>query len=88
VTGLSQLARATRAVLGTATAPPGRPEPWDVRAVREHFAFPGLGRVATNNAASTQAPVELLELYRSLGPGYEKRAPGAVGRVPGDDGAV
>jgi cysteine desulfurase / selenocysteine lyase len=71
VTGLSQLARATRAVLGTGAAAAGRPEPWDVRAVREHFAFPGLGRVATNNAASTQAPVELLELYRSLGPGYE-----------------
>jgi cysteine desulfurase / selenocysteine lyase len=71
VSGLGQLARATRAVLGTATAPPGRPESWDIQAVRRHFAFPGLGRVATNNAASTQAPVELLELYRSLGPGYE-----------------
>jgi cysteine desulfurase/selenocysteine lyase len=43
----------------------------DVRAVRRHFVFPEAGRVVTNNAASTQPPVELLELYRSLGPGYE-----------------
>ena len=45
--------------------------PVDVRAVRRHFVFPEAGRVVTNNAASTQPPVELLELYRSLGPGYE-----------------
>ncbi|HXZ78050.1 MAG TPA: aminotransferase class V-fold PLP-dependent enzyme [Streptosporangiaceae bacterium] len=45
--------------------------PLDVRAVRGHFVFPGAGRVVTNNAASTQPPGELLELYRSLGPGYE-----------------
>lgn len=43
----------------------------DVRAVRRHFAFPKAGRVVTNNAASTQPPRELLELYASLGPGYE-----------------
>jgi cysteine desulfurase / selenocysteine lyase len=43
----------------------------DIRAVRSRFAFPKLGRVVTNNAASTQAPRELLELYRSLAPGYE-----------------
>ena len=43
----------------------------DVRAIREHFVFPELGRVVTNNAASTQPPAELLELYASLGPGYE-----------------
>jgi cysteine desulfurase / selenocysteine lyase len=74
MTAVSRLARATRAMLGTAGAPAGRPagaERWDVQAVRGHFAFPGLGRVATNNGASTQPPVELLELYRSLGPGYE-----------------
>ncbi|HUL26327.1 MAG TPA: aminotransferase class V-fold PLP-dependent enzyme, partial [Streptosporangiaceae bacterium] len=46
-------------------------EPVDVEAVRQHFAFPALGRVVTNNAASTQPPVELLELYAALGPGYE-----------------
>lgn len=44
---------------------------WDVAAVREHFLFPGEGRTVTNNAASTQPPRELLELYRSLAPGYE-----------------
>ena len=45
--------------------------PLDVRAIRGHFVFPRLGRVVTNNAASTQPPGELLELYASLGPGYE-----------------
>jgi cysteine desulfurase / selenocysteine lyase len=45
--------------------------PLDVRAIRGHFGFPGLGRVVTNNAASTQPPAELLALYASLGPGYE-----------------
>src|SRR5215467_9971292 len=48
-----------------------RADPVDVRAIRRHFVFPEAGRVVTNNAASTQPPVELLELYRSLGPGYE-----------------
>jgi cysteine desulfurase/selenocysteine lyase len=43
----------------------------DVARIREHFCFPGVGRVATNNAASTQPPRELLELYRSLAPWYE-----------------
>ena len=46
-------------------------EPVDVRAIRGHFAFPELGRIVTNNAASTQPPRELLELYHSLAPGYE-----------------
>jgi cysteine desulfurase/selenocysteine lyase len=46
-------------------------EPVDVRAIRRHFAFPELGRIVTNNAASTQPPRELLELYQSLAPGYE-----------------
>ena len=45
--------------------------PLDVRAIRGHFGFPELGRVVTNNAASTQPPAELLALYASLGPGYE-----------------
>jgi len=43
----------------------------DVRAVRRHFLFPGRGRIALNNAASTQPPRELLALFRSLGPDYE-----------------
>ena len=46
-------------------------EPVDVHAIREHFAFPRLGRIVTNNAASTQPPSELLALYQSLAPGYE-----------------
>ena len=45
--------------------------PLDVQAIRRHFVFPGAGRVVTNNAASTQPPRELLELYAALGPGYE-----------------
>ena len=35
----------------------------DVQAVRRHFMFPELGRIVTNNAASTQPPRELLALY-------------------------
>ena len=35
------------------TAGPG---PLDVHAIRRHFAFPALGRVVLNNAASTQPP--------------------------------
>ena len=35
--------------------------PLDVQAIRRHFSFPRLGRIATNNAASTQPPRELLE---------------------------
>jgi cysteine desulfurase/selenocysteine lyase len=45
--------------------------PLDVQAIRDHFTFPGLGRIVTNNAASTQPPRELLGLYASLSPGYE-----------------
>jgi len=45
--------------------------PVDVRAVRGHFAFPRRGRIALNNAASTQPPRELLALYQALGPDYE-----------------
>jgi len=48
-----------------------RADPVDVRAIRKHFVFAKLGRIVTNNAASTQPAAELLELYRSLGPGYE-----------------
>ena len=50
---------------------PATPDGLDVRAIRRHFAFPGLGRIVTNNAASTQPPRELVALYQSLVPGYE-----------------
>jgi cysteine desulfurase / selenocysteine lyase len=43
----------------------------DVAAVREHFLFPATGRIVTNNAASTQPPRELLDLFRALAPDYE-----------------
>ncbi len=46
-------------------------EPLDVRAIRRHFTFPGLGRLVTNNAASTQPARELLARYQSLAPWYE-----------------
>src|SRR3954467_7067100 len=51
---------------------PPRPAPvLDTDRIRQHFDFPATGRVVTNNAASTQPPRELLELYRSLTPSYE-----------------
>ena len=43
----------------------------DVHRIRSHFDFVQAGRVVTNNAASTQPPRELLELYRRLVPWYE-----------------
>ena len=45
--------------------------PLDVHAIRKHFLFPGVGRIITNNAASTQPPRELLELHSALAPQYE-----------------
>jgi cysteine desulfurase / selenocysteine lyase len=66
------------AVARARQVPPGRlgavamaPGTIDVQAVRRHFTFPGHGRIATNNAASTQPPRELLALYQSLAPEYE-----------------
>jgi cysteine desulfurase / selenocysteine lyase len=56
---------------GWAPASPMTSGSVDVRAIRRHFAFPAAGRVVTNNAASTQPPRELVELYRSLAPDYE-----------------
>lgn len=47
------------------------PRPIDVERVRGAFYFPYTGRVATNNAASTQPPRKLLELYRRLTLDYE-----------------
>ena len=43
----------------------------DVQALRAHFDFPDLGRVVTNNAASTQPPRELVDLLHRLVPRYE-----------------
>ena len=43
----------------------------DVERIRDHFPFVGRRRVVTNNAASTQAPRELVELFTSLVPEYE-----------------
>lgn len=48
-----------------------RHAPWDVDAIRRHFVFPESGRVVTNNAASTQPPRALLQLYHSLAPAYD-----------------
>jgi cysteine desulfurase/selenocysteine lyase len=45
--------------------------PIHVDRVREHFVFPATGRVVTNNAASTQPPRELLDLFQTLAPQYE-----------------
>ena len=44
---------------------------YDVERVRGHFDFPGTGRVVTNNAATSQTPRELVDLYRTLSPWYE-----------------
>ena len=43
----------------------------DVERVRSHFAFPDLGRVVTNNAASSQAPRELLWLLEAVTHDYD-----------------
>lgn len=58
-----------RGVLTTYEQPQRRP--FDVDRVRRHFLFPATGRVVTNNAASTQPPRELLDLFRALAPEYE-----------------
>ncbi len=42
-----------------------------VAAVRAHFDLARSGRIVTNNAASTQPPDDLLDLFRSLVPEYE-----------------
>jgi cysteine desulfurase/selenocysteine lyase len=43
----------------------------DLARVRAHFPFVARGRVATNNAASTQPPQKLLDLLSSLAPDYD-----------------
>ena len=45
--------------------------PIQVERVRRHFFFPDTRHVVTNNAASTQPPRELVELFRTLAPDYE-----------------
>jgi len=45
--------------------------PAELAHIREQFDFDRGGRVVTNNAASTQPPRQLLDLYRSLTPFYE-----------------
>src|SRR3954453_252222 len=59
------------------------PPPLDVRRVRKHFDFPRTGRVVTNNAATTQPPRELLDLYGQLVPGYENVHRGQSAASPG-----
>jgi cysteine desulfurase / selenocysteine lyase len=59
------------APITAATARPGAAGRLDVKRIRRHFDFPDAGRVVTNNAASTQPPRELLDLFRRLVPGYE-----------------
>jgi cysteine desulfurase/selenocysteine lyase len=43
----------------------------NARGIRKCFLFPRYGRLVTNNAASTQPPTKLLEMYRELAPYYE-----------------
>jgi cysteine desulfurase / selenocysteine lyase len=40
-------------------------------AIRRHFLFPEIGRIVTNNAASTQPPLELVNMYWGLAKDYE-----------------
>jgi cysteine desulfurase/selenocysteine lyase len=43
----------------------------DIQAIRKHFPAITKGRIVTNNAASTQAPKKLADLFRELSPDYE-----------------
>jgi cysteine desulfurase/selenocysteine lyase len=52
-------------------APAPAPRELDVERFRSHFDFPGTGRVVTNNAATSQTPRELVELFGRLTPWYE-----------------
>jgi len=45
--------------------------PIQVERIRQHFLFPDARRIVTNNAASTQPPRELVDLFRTLSPEYE-----------------
>jgi hypothetical protein len=46
--------RPRRDPAGGRSATAASTDPVDVRAIRAHFMFPGLGRIVTNNAASTR----------------------------------
>lgn len=48
-----------------------RPARLDVKAIRRHFLFPEARRTVTNNAATTQVPVDLLRLQLRLARDYE-----------------
>jgi len=52
-------------------SPTSSAQPLDVERVRAAFDFPRTGRVVTNNAATTQAPRQLLELHGRLAADYE-----------------
>ena len=43
----------------------------DVKAIRRHFPSIAKGRIVTNNAASTQPPKKLADLFAQLAPDYE-----------------
>ena len=45
--------------------------PIHVERVRQHFFFPASRQAVTNNAASTQPPRELVDLFKTLAPDYE-----------------
>jgi cysteine desulfurase/selenocysteine lyase len=54
---------------------------FDVTEVRSHFDFPTTDRLVTNNAATTQPPRELIQLFARLAPTYECARADRVGRV-------
>jgi cysteine desulfurase / selenocysteine lyase len=43
----------------------------DIGGIRRHFLFPSNGRIVTNNAASTQMPIDLIRLQVLLAEDYE-----------------
>ena len=63
--------RRTSGLAPEATRAASRRRGFDVDRMRSHFDFPATGRVVTNNAATTQTPRELVDLYRRLSPWYE-----------------
>ncbi len=47
------------------------PESLNIESIRRHFLFPGTNRIVTNNAASTQPPIALVNFYDELIKDYE-----------------
>lgn len=43
----------------------------DIKGIRRHFLFPQCRRIITNNAATTQVPVDLLKMNAALAKDYE-----------------